>query len=124
MSGDSHGHREFSCRPFGHPELAPGFWRLKAERLIPERPTTVAVTRHLELIMPAAYLPVSGLPLSDCGGLSIQPSIQSSVQCHDAVPTLPQDRGNRSARSADPTSIHRDNYVVTRSRPYPDRDMA
>jgi hypothetical protein len=27
---------------------APGFWRLKAERLAPERPTTVAVTRHLE----------------------------------------------------------------------------
>ena len=28
--------------------LAPGFRRLKAEWLIPERPTTVAVTRHLE----------------------------------------------------------------------------
>jgi hypothetical protein len=27
---------------------APGFWRLKAERLAPERPTTVTVTRHLE----------------------------------------------------------------------------
>jgi hypothetical protein len=27
---------------------APGFRRLKAERLIPESPTTVAVTRHLE----------------------------------------------------------------------------
>jgi hypothetical protein len=27
---------------------ASGFWRLKAERLAPERPTTVAVTRHLE----------------------------------------------------------------------------
>ena len=29
-------------------ELAPGFRRLMAERLTPERPTTVAVTRHLE----------------------------------------------------------------------------
>ena len=25
-----------------------GFWRLKAERLAPERPTTVTVARHLE----------------------------------------------------------------------------
>ena len=30
-------------------ELAPGFRRLKAEWLIPERPTTVAVTRHLSI---------------------------------------------------------------------------
>ena len=51
VSGDGHRHREFRVRPFGHRELAPGFWRLKAERLTPERPTTVAVTRHLELIM-------------------------------------------------------------------------
>ena len=29
-------------------ELAPWFRRLKAERQIPERLTTVAVTRHLE----------------------------------------------------------------------------
>ena len=29
-------------------ELAPGFQRLKAERLTPERLTTVAVTCHLE----------------------------------------------------------------------------
>ena len=28
--------------------LAPGFRRLMAEWLIPDRPTTVAVTRHLE----------------------------------------------------------------------------
>jgi hypothetical protein len=38
-------------RPGGHVGrmvLAPGFRRLKAERLTPERPTTVAVTRHLE----------------------------------------------------------------------------
>jgi len=28
--------------------LASGFWRLKAERLTPEKPTTVAVTRHLK----------------------------------------------------------------------------
>ena len=48
VSGDGHGHREFRNRPFGHRELAPGFRRLKAERLTPERPTTVAVTRHLE----------------------------------------------------------------------------
>ena len=27
----------------------------------------------------------------------------------------------RSARSADPTSMHRDNYVVTRSRPHPNK---
>jgi hypothetical protein len=32
----------------GPEELAPGLRRLKAERLIPESPTTVAVTRHLE----------------------------------------------------------------------------
>ena len=48
VSGDGHGHREFRCRLFGHRELAPGFWRMTAERLIPERLTTVAVTRHLE----------------------------------------------------------------------------
>ena len=64
MSGDRHGHREFRCRPFGHRELAPGFRRLKAEELTPERPTTVAVNRHLELIMPAGNIPVSGFPLS------------------------------------------------------------
>ena len=48
MTGDSHGHREFRNRPFGHQELASGCRRLKAERLTPERLTTVAVTRHLE----------------------------------------------------------------------------
>ena len=48
VSGDGHVRRGFRCRPFGHRELAPGFRRLKAERLIPERLTTVAVTRHLE----------------------------------------------------------------------------
>ena len=48
VSGDGHRHREFRGRPFGHRELAPGFRRLKAERLAPERQTTVAVTRHLE----------------------------------------------------------------------------
>ena len=47
VSGDGHGQRDFRCRPFGNRELAPGFRRLKAERLTPERPTTVAVTRHL-----------------------------------------------------------------------------
>ena len=36
-------------RPPGHRELAPGFRRLKAERLTPERLTTVAVTRHLSI---------------------------------------------------------------------------
>jgi hypothetical protein len=35
-------------RARGPEELAPGFWRLKAERLTPERLITVAVTRHLE----------------------------------------------------------------------------
>jgi len=34
-------------RPLSHRELAPGFRRLKAERLTPERLTTVAVTCHL-----------------------------------------------------------------------------
>ena len=48
VSGDRHGHREFRNRPFGHRELAPGFRRLKAERLTPGRLTTVAVNRHLE----------------------------------------------------------------------------
>ena len=59
MSGDGHRHREFRCRPFGHRERAPGFRRLMAKRLIPERLTPVAVTRHLELIISAAYFPVS-----------------------------------------------------------------
>ena len=35
-------------RPFGHRVLAPGFRRLKADRLTPERLTTVAATRHME----------------------------------------------------------------------------
>ena len=48
VTGDGHGHREFRGRSFGHRELAPGIRRLKAERLAPERLTTVAVTRHLE----------------------------------------------------------------------------
>ena len=48
VTGDGHGYREFKSRHFGHRELAPGFRRLKAERLAPERLTTVAVTRHLE----------------------------------------------------------------------------
>jgi hypothetical protein len=48
VTGDGHGHREFRSRPFGYRELAPGIRRLKAERHIPERLTTVAVTWHLE----------------------------------------------------------------------------
>jgi hypothetical protein len=48
VTGDGRGHREFRNRPFGHRELVPGFRRLKAGRLTPERLTTVAVTRHLE----------------------------------------------------------------------------
>ena len=48
VTGDGHGHREFRNRPFGHRELAPGFRRLKAERLAPERLTTEAVTCHLK----------------------------------------------------------------------------
>jgi hypothetical protein len=48
VSGDGHRHREFRVRPFGHQALAPGFRRLKAERLNPEWLTAVAVTRHLE----------------------------------------------------------------------------
>ena len=50
---------------FGHLELAPGFRRLKAEGLTPERLTTEAVTRHLGLIMTAAFIQVSGFPLSE-----------------------------------------------------------
>jgi hypothetical protein len=65
VTGDGYGHREFRRQPFGHRQLEPGHWRLKAERLTPGRPTTVAVTRHLECIMPAANIPVSGLPLSE-----------------------------------------------------------
>ncbi len=48
VAGDGHGHLEFRNRPFGHRELAPGFRRLKAEGLTPERLTTEAVTRHRE----------------------------------------------------------------------------
>ena len=48
VSGDGHRHREFRCRPFGHQQLAPRLRRLMAERLTPERLTTVAVTRHLK----------------------------------------------------------------------------
>ena len=48
VTGDGHRHREFRSRHFGHRELAPGFRRLMAERLIPERLTAVAVTRHLK----------------------------------------------------------------------------
>jgi hypothetical protein len=48
VPGDGHGHLVFRYQPFGHQVLAPGFRRLKAERLTPERPTSVAVTRHLE----------------------------------------------------------------------------
>ena len=61
----------------GHRELAPGFRRLKAEGLTPERLTTVAVTRHLELIMPETLIPVSGFPLSSVAassGLRSRPS--------------------------------------------------
>jgi hypothetical protein len=64
LSGDGHGRRELRRRPFGHRGLAPGFRRLKAEELTPERLTTVAVTRHPELIIPAGNIPVSGFPLS------------------------------------------------------------
>ena len=49
VTGDGHGYREFRSRHFGHRELTPGFRRLKAERLAPERLTTVAVTRHLRM---------------------------------------------------------------------------
>jgi hypothetical protein len=48
VPGDGHGRREFRSRQFGHRELAPGFRRLKAEQLTPERLKPVAVTRHLE----------------------------------------------------------------------------
>jgi hypothetical protein len=51
VTGDGHGHQEFRSRPFGYQELAPGFRRLKAERLIPERLTAVAVTRHPKLCL-------------------------------------------------------------------------
>ena len=48
VTGDRHGHREFWNRPFGHRQRVPGIRRLMAERLTPERLTTVAVTRHLK----------------------------------------------------------------------------
>ena len=32
--------------------LAPGFWRLKAEQLTPEGPTSMAGTRHLRMNHP------------------------------------------------------------------------
>ena len=48
VAGDGHGNREFRSRPFGLRGLAPGFRRLKAERLMPERLMPVADTRHLE----------------------------------------------------------------------------
>jgi hypothetical protein len=35
-----------------------------AKRLTPERPTTVSVTRHLELIMSAGNIPAYSLTLS------------------------------------------------------------
>ncbi len=44
----------------GHRELAPGFRRLKAERLTPEWLTAVAVTRHLKLCLRHKKAPVSG----------------------------------------------------------------
>ena len=50
VAGDGHGNREFRCRPFGHQGLAPGFRRPKAEQLMPERLTPVAVTWHLEWV--------------------------------------------------------------------------
>jgi hypothetical protein len=59
VTGDGHGHREFRSRLFGCRELAPGFWRLRAERLIPERPTTVAVTCHLELMQLGQHVVLS-----------------------------------------------------------------
>jgi hypothetical protein len=46
VSGDGHGRRGFRRQLFSHRELAPGFLRLKAERLTTERLITVAVTRH------------------------------------------------------------------------------
>ena len=69
VTGDRHRYREFRSRHFGHRELAPGFRRLKAERLTPEKLTTVAVTRHLECIITEAYIAVSGLSLSECVAL-------------------------------------------------------
>ncbi len=49
VSDDGYGHREFRRRQLGLRELAPGFRRLKAERLYPEWLTPVAVTRHLRI---------------------------------------------------------------------------
>ena len=63
VSGDGHGYREFRSRPLGHRELTPGFRRLMAKRLTPEKLTTVAVTRHLKRIISAGNYPVSGFPL-------------------------------------------------------------
>jgi len=49
VPGDRHGRREFRRQQFGLRELAPGFRRLKAERLTPERLKPVAATCHLEM---------------------------------------------------------------------------
>ncbi len=49
VSSDGHGHREFRCQLFGHRELASRFLRPRAERLSPERLTSVAVTRQRKL---------------------------------------------------------------------------
>ncbi len=78
MTGDGHGHRGFSCRPFGYQELALGFPRLMAERLIPERPTTVAETWDLRmnhdrsmysgLRFPFEWLNRFGWQVADAGG--------------------------------------------------------
>jgi hypothetical protein len=129
VSGDGHGQREFRRRPFGHQVLAPGFRRLMTERLTPERPTSVAVTRHLELIMPAGRYPVSGFPLrvavmtsglrSRLIGYQVRvfwygygcrpepvPGVEYLNPGPDGCDPGPENgmKATRSARSADPTS--------------------
>ena len=59
VTGDGRGHREFRNRPFGHRELAPGFRRLKAEGLTPERLTTLPVTWNESLPNHPFLSPVS-----------------------------------------------------------------
>jgi hypothetical protein len=78
--GDGNGHLVFRYRPFGHRELAPGSWRVKAERPIPEWLTTVAVTRHLKCDIAEAYLGLQ-FPLEQ-NKSQLQRIKVISVDCH------------------------------------------
>jgi len=77
----------------------PGFRRLMAERLIPERPTTVAVTRHLRMNHDRSKLSGFRSPLEwkysrqlPTGAATRHLRIVKQQLCRDAVPTLPKSR--------------------------------